>query len=146
MKKLFVAVLFFFLLISCGGGGGGDSPPSLVTPVNQSVVGSYRFTGFTVKYQGDIITQDHPSVKSWSGSMQVTSTTLTQHFNINGLEINVGGKYTLVWDVGHNSGVAKINDGGKQFDIIFICSGLNLTTYEKGPDFEEWDYWVKISN
>lgn len=118
--------------------------------VMTDLIGTYALRGFTIQYSDDTsFTQD--DIPYFSGTMSITSNTLTQFIEINDADIYATGTYTASFFNDHE-GVLHVNDGSSSHDVYFSISGNYFTTYSGvmylggGITFEEWDYWEKISN
>jgi hypothetical protein len=109
-------------------------------------------TGFTVENSNGITFTEHsPEVINWSGTMTIGTTTTTQSIVLNDTPVSVTGAYTVTWK-DDTSGTFHLIDQSGAHDVSFTISGNNLTTYSGildaggGFTFEEWDYWVKVSD
>lgn len=137
--RLFIA-LAMMVLVGCGGGGGGDSTPASTGP--EDIKGTYALTGFTVAYaNGTTVTEKSPGVISWSGTMEIGPTVIKQTITLNGMVFNETWTYVVEW-ITNQSGVIHANTNSVKFTMV----NGNLTTDMKDVDFEEWDYWKKISS
>jgi hypothetical protein len=155
MKRLVLALILGISLYGCGGGGGdGDGGSPAVTPPNEDLTGTYSLTAFTVKFSdGTIVDQNSSTITSWSGTMKIGDTTFTQSFVINDTPIALTGTATITW-TSSTTGIAHVTEqSGLEHDVYFSISGNDLTTYSgiiqsgtPGLTFEEWDYWLKVSD
>ncbi len=149
MKK-FAFLMAAILLAGCG--GSGNAPP--VTPPGSSLTGTYSLTGFTVNYSSGTSINEHSSVvTSWYGAMKIGPSTISQYFIVNNVPMAVTGPVTITWTNPSLAGIAHVTDQSGTHDLSFSISGNDLTTYSgvtqsgtQGITFEEWDYWVKISD
>ena len=149
-----IGVAVSLTMINCGGGGGDSGPNPIVTPPGQSLQGTYMLTGFQVDYSNGVtITDNSSSVISWSGTMQIGTSSISQSFMINNIPLSVSGSATITWVTTSVSGIAHVTDSSGTHDIAFTISGNDLSTYSgvvqsniPGVTFEEWDYWTKVSD
>jgi hypothetical protein len=141
------------VMVSCGGGGGGGSAPP-VTPPSQSLQGTYSLVGFDLIYSnGTSIDEHSPVITSWSGTMKIGTSTVSQSFVINNTPFAVTGTSTITWITAGATGIAHVTDQSGTHDVAFTISGNNLTTYSgiiesgtPGITVEEYDHWIKISD
>jgi hypothetical protein len=148
--EMFIGGLIVFLFVSCGGGGDGGGGVG-VTPPAQSLTGTYNLTGFTVSYSNGV-TFTEKDLSSWSGEMIIGEDTLTQTFVLESNPIALTGTATVTYTNGTTEGIAHVTDQTGTHDVYFTCSGNNLNTYsgvivfDPSLSFEEWDYWVKVTD
>lgn len=157
MRKLFVTslpaslfvVFLATILWTCGGGGGGGGE---VTPPSQSLTGTYRLIGFTIAYS-DGSTFTEYDFSGWSGTLIIDDPTWTESIVIQGMSAHITGTATITWTTPNTEGIAHLTDPSGTHDVQFTISGNEFDTYSgvmestiPGTTFEEWNYWIKVSN
>jgi len=156
---LLVATVFG--LSGCGGGGGSDTPS--VTPISQSVTGTYVLKSATydyVKSTGELLNSTYTpaSTPPMSGSMTLNATTWTQNFTLtDGSPLIINGTYAFTATTS-NAGNYVIRNayGTSTYTGTYNYSDpTRLTTIETpgsvttsgGTYFGGTSYtWTKISN
>lgn len=142
MKKNLLLGMAALLMIGCGGGGGGGS--STPAPITQeSLVGKYSLSGFTIVYSNGVtLTESDPRITSFSGNLELGPTTGRVTYTVNGISSTSGGPYTATFTTATSGTMTgpgdsfTLNNGNLMIHIIGSADGLT---------FEEWDYWQKYS-
>jgi hypothetical protein len=150
MKKhvtvLLVVSTAILLIAGCGGGGGGGGgggtvelcfqewdhwlADTLNPPTSSNLVDTYDLIGFDVNFWEDgvlVLTLDENDVISFSGTMTITATTITQSITLEGSPFFATGSYTVT-PAGATSGTFHITDLSGSYDFDFDISGNVLTT------------------
>jgi len=142
---LFAVSSSIVLMVACGGGGGGNNgdkvelcieewdhwqADTLSPPTSENLVDTYTLIGFDIEvwqdgsYLGSI---DENDVASFSGSMDIQATTITQDITVEGDFTLISGTYTVT-PTSTTSGAFHINDQSGAHDADFSISGNVLTT------------------
>jgi len=140
------ALMFAF---NCGGGGGGSD----VTSPEYDIIGTYRLTGFDIDfYDYDtldyLFSLDEDDADSFSGTMKIGLTTISQTVTIEGETFSVSDNYTITYTSGTTEGILHVTGN----DIPFYISGYDIMTFASACSFElglcwdEWDYWRKVAD
>jgi hypothetical protein len=142
-------------LTGCGGGGDDGNGP-VVTPPGQDIRGTYRLVWFVAELYDDatcsiLLNRSTPDdFASWSGSMVISDTTISQDYLLNGTASGASGSYTVTY-TGDTTGVFHVVDGSGPHDIAFATAGNRLATDTGCLDFlgfglREVDTWEKTSD
>ena len=133
------------LIAGCGGGGGGGGggtvelcfqewdhwlADTLNPPTSSNLEDTYDLIGFDVDVWEDGVflgTLDETDVSSYSGTMDIQPTTITQYFTIEGSSDSITGSYTVTV-TSPTSGIFHLTDQSGTHDADFSISGNVLTT------------------
>lgn len=147
MKKLVLALLtvasIMTLVVACGGGGGGGETveiciqerdewqaETLNPPTSSNLVDTYTLIGFEIDVWEDGVflgTVDETWAMSFSGTMVIQPTTISQTITIDGSTLAVSGTYTVTV-YSPISGTFHFVDQSGAHDADFTISGNVLTT------------------
>jgi hypothetical protein len=148
MKKLVTVSLIvssaILLIVSCGGGGGGGGgtvelclqewdhwlADTLNPPTSSNLVDTYDLTGFDIDVweEGSFLgSLDETDFSSYSGTMDIQPTTITQTLTLEGDSDTITGSYT-VSPAGSTAGTLHITDVSGTHDVDFDINGNTLTT------------------
>jgi len=145
MKKaniLALAIIMGMAISACGGGVSRLSSVHIIPP-EQSVIGTYRLTGFGLEQMatGEIV-DDETNHVPWSGDMTITQTEIIRNKFATPFDEYTRTGYKF-WPDGDFWGFGT--NGSYEFDGLFIIFNWTGKYYPWGWCYK-YEFWEKVSD